>query len=363
MPAVNDIASADQSVWLDGVSPTQLRSGVIEQWRQTCPVGGLATAPTQYTRALVDDSAVRAAVTDRADEAEIDPERVFWDLAVEDLQAAADLLTDRHRETDGADGFVALELPAQPADDSSTLVARAAELVERVGRPNLMVSVAGTREGIRAVEELTARGVSTNVCQLFGVSQTEAAREAYLDGLERRHQAEQPLGGVASVATVSITSLDAIGNDMLPDANRNELSLAVARLAYERWQMAHTVNRRWAKLRRAGARPQRLAWAASQPHDPALGTTFYPERLIAPETVLAVPAETLDAVSQLDKILQPRLDRRDVGKAVHVSSVAAEHAAEPDSLAGDLQSEQVARSAHSFDELLSTIQKVARSKR
>lgn len=363
MPTVNDIASAVQSVWLDGVSPDQLRTGQIADRQRSAPVGGLATTPGAYAAALADDSTLRAAVTERAAQAEMDPEGVFWELAVDDLQTAADLLADHHRSTGGADGFVSLELPSNLAQDGDALVARATELVDRVGRPNLMVMLPGTAEGMRAATELTARGISTNVSQLFSVGQTEAARGAYLDGLERRHEARQALGQVASVATVAVAPLDARGNDVLPHDNRNELSLAVARLAYERWLMAHTIDRRWTQLRRAGARPQRLAWAVSPTADPELGTTFYPERLVAPDTVLAVPAETLDAVQELDEVRLPRLDRRDVGKAVHVSTVATEHQIEPERLGHDLQSEQVARSADSFDALLATIRQVGRSGR
>ena len=359
MPTANDIASAVQSVWLDGVSPSELRSGRIEQRQRAAPVAGLATSPGAYASALTADASLRSAVSERAEVAGTDPERVFWELAVDDLRAGADLLAERHRTSGGADGYVALELPATLAHDDQGLVARAVDLVERVERPNLMVSVPATAEGIRATAQLTTRGVSTNVRPLFSVGQAEAAREAYLDGLERRHEARQPLDGVASVATVEVAPLDRRGNEVLPEENRNELSVAVARLAYERWLMTHTIDRRWSRLRRAGAHPQRLAWAAGQPLDGAPGATFYPERLVAPDTVLAVTAETLDAVNQLDQVLLPRLDRRDVGKAVHVSAVAAEHEADPEALARRLQSEELARSARSFDDLLATIRQVA----
>lgn len=358
MEAVDQLHHAGQVVWLDDLSRDLLDSGTLEALDAE-GVGGVTADPTIYDRAIAEGSAYADAIRGSERDPAAEPEAVFWDLAVTDIANAADLLRPRFDRSKGTDGLVSLELSPDLAHDAEATVEAGHELFDRIGRPNVLIKVPGTPAGVTAVEGLTAAGVNVNVTLVFGLDQYQSVWSAYVDGLHRRMSDGAGVGSIHSVASFSLAPIDDEANDQLPGELRNELGVALARMAYDQWLMNHTIDRRWTEARRAGANQQRLLWASTSPKDENLSATHYPERLIAPDTIVTVPPETLGAMRELAVVDQPRLHQRDVGYASEVILAARNEGLDPDALATDLQDRGVAAFADSWRSLLGSIASLA----
>lgn len=341
-------ASAGQSFWLDNITRALLRDGGLRRYRDAAGVTGLTSNPTIFAHAIAKGSDYDAAI--RAAAAE-DPEAVFFDLALEDLRAAAELFDPVHARTAGVDGWVSLEVSPLLADDATATVAQAVELHRRAALRNLFIKVPGTSAGVEAIEELIFRGVPVNVTLLFSPAQYQAAAGAYLRGLERRLQAGLA-PDVASVASVFISRWDAKVADKVPAELRNRLGLAVAALTYRDYR-ALLDGARMQKLMNAGARPQRLLWASTGTKDPQASDTLYVDNLMAPLTVNTLPEKTLNAAvdhGALDAVMDA-----DAAAAHALLERFAGHGLEVDALAHTLQEEGAAAFNASWDELLDAI--------
>ncbi|MEX0657965.1 MAG: bifunctional transaldolase/phosoglucose isomerase, partial [Egibacteraceae bacterium] len=312
---------------------------------------GVTSNPTIFERAISGSSDYDAGLRDALDRGVDEPEALFWDLAVDDIRDAADVLRDVHDASDGTDGFVSLELPPRLSRDTDGSVELGVGLFARLDRPNVMIKVPGTPEGVAAIEELTARGVHVNVTLLFSLPQWQAVADAYLRGLERRAADGQDLR-VSSVASYFISRIDGLANDRLPDDLHNRLGVASAQLAYAAYHRL-LAGDRWKRLADRGARPQRLLWASTSTKDPTLPETFYVQALAAPGTVNTMPEATMRAFAksgELDGVLP-----RDGGDAATWAADAAEHGVDLDGLGQELQEAGDAAFAESFDRLLACI--------
>jgi transaldolase len=209
---------------------------------------------------------------------------------------AADVFRPVFEDTGGADGFVSFELEPRLAHDATGSVDAARALFQRTGRPNVMIKVPGTEEGVPAVEELTALGVNVNITLLFSVELYEKVALAYIRGLERRVEGGQPLDRIASVASFFVSRVDAAVDGLLPESSplRGTVAIANAKLAYHRFRRLFS-GKRWDRLAREGARVQRPLWASTGTKDPAYSDLLYVEELVGPDTVTTVPETTLNA--------------------------------------------------------------------
>jgi len=351
MGALQDLAAAGQSVWYDNIRRNLLDSGELASYLDRYAVTGVTSNPTIFEQAIAGggdyDQAIAAAVGEGKD----DPETVFWDLAVADIQAAADLLAPIHDQTRGHDGFVSLELPPRLAHDTDGSIQMALELARRVDRPNLMVKVPGTPAGMGAIEELIARGINVNVTLLFSLSQWSDTAEAYLRGLERRHEAGQDLG-VASVASFFVSRIDAAANTELPEELHNRLAVANAQLAYGAYRDLLDTDR-WQRLAAAGAQPQRLLWASTSAKDPRLDDGHYVQALAADGTVNTMPEHTMLAFDR-DGKLNGALGR-DTAEAQALAAAASDAGVGLEPLGRRLQKEGDESFAASFDNLLQCV--------
>ena len=253
-------------------------------------------------------------------------EALFFELALEDLQQAADLFRPIHDQTNGVDGWVSLEVSPLLAHDTAGTLAAAKELHARAGRPNLFIKIPGTKEGIPAIEEAIFAGVPINVTLLFSRAQYIAAAEAYLRGIERRISAglNPDVGSVASLfvsrwdvavrakAPAALRAqLDAaIARNPFPDRPlaaeaglRDQLGIAVAGQTYETYR-ALVDSPRWQRIVNAGARRQRLLWASTGTKDPEASDVLYIHALAAPFTVNTIPEATLKALADHGEIGQ-----------------------------------------------------------
>jgi transaldolase len=284
-----------QSLWLDNITRELLTSGTLSRYIRDLGVKGLTSNPTIFDHAIRQGSAYDAAIRQQL-AAGRSGERLFFELALQDLIAAADLFRELHQQTSGVDGWVSLEVSPLLAHDAQTTLAEARELHARAQRPNLYIKIPGTPEGLPAIEEAIFAGVPINVTLLFSPAQYLAAAEAYLRGIERRIAAGlNP--NVSSVASVFISRWDVAVADRVSRRLRNRLGLAMGRGAYHAYAgLLQSI--RWRRAFNAGARPQRLLFASTGTKDPKASDILYVQGLNAPLTVNTMPESTLKAFAE-----------------------------------------------------------------
>jgi transaldolase len=358
MTGIDDVRDAGQSIWQDDIQRSLLDNGELERRRDELAVTGITANPTIFERAISEHDDYDAAIVEQGRRAVDSPVDVFWDLAVDDIQRAADVLASVHDRTAGVDGFVSLELAPDLAYDAQGSIAAATELFGRLDRPNVMIKVPGTAPGVVAIEELTARGVNVNVTLLFGVAQWSGVWEAFVRGLQRRRDDGEDLA-VASVASFFLSRIDALVADSLPGDEQNQLALATAKLVHDEWSR-RIDEPRWRELADAGARPQRLLWASTSPKDPELPPTYYVERLVVPDSVDTMSEDVIEALAALDHVEEPLLSATSSHDARQVMARAAAHGIDPEQVAEQLQKDGVLAFSKSFDDLARCIEHKAR---
>jgi transaldolase len=296
MNRLQQLHDAGVSIWLDTLSRDLLDSGGFAELVADCAVTGATSNPTIFAKAITGsddyDDQLRAAVASGVR----DPQELFFELALDDVRDAADVLRPAYDASDGRDGFVSFECTPDLADDTAATIAQALELWDRLARPNVMIKVPATEAGIPAIEELTARGVNVNITLLFSVTRYEQVIDAYIAGLQRRVTDRQPVDAIASVASFFVSRVDTKADALLPADSplRGRLAIANAHVAYGRYR-ERFADERWAALAAAGARPQRPLWASTGTKDPAYSDVLYVEELIAADVVNTMPEATLRA--------------------------------------------------------------------
>ncbi|MGH2810368.1 MAG: bifunctional transaldolase/phosoglucose isomerase, partial [Actinomycetota bacterium] len=232
-----------------------------------------------------------------------EPIDIFYDLALEDIQGAADVFSSAYEASGGRDGFVSFELEPRLAHDTRGSIDKATELFEQLNRPNVMIKVPGTPEGVPAVEELTARGVNVNITLLFSVEMYEQVALAYIRGLERRLDSGESLEAVASVASFFVSRVDtAVDRRLGADSPlRGKIAVANAKVAYRRFREIFS-GPAWDRLQAAGASLQRPLWASTGTKDAAYSDVLYVETLVGPDTVNTMPQATMDAFRDHGKV-------------------------------------------------------------
>jgi transaldolase/glucose-6-phosphate isomerase len=226
----------------------------------------------------------------------LDADQIFWQLAIEDIREACDLFSTLYRETEGADGYVSLEVNPTLAHNTAGTLAQAKQLWERVARPNLMVKIPATLEGLPAIKEAIAAGININVTLIFSIERYRLVMEAYMAGLDERLAAGLPVDHVASVASFFVSRMDTKVDGLLPEGSplRGKTAIAYTKLAYEEFRNVFG-GERFARHQAAGCRFQRPLWASTSTKNPAYQDTLYVDSLIGPGTVNTVPPKTLDA--------------------------------------------------------------------
>jgi transaldolase len=296
MNRLQQLHDAGVSIWLDTLSRELLDSGGFAGLLDDRAVTGATSNPTIFAKAITGsdayDDQLRAAVASGVR----DPQELFFELALDDVAHAADLLRPAYDASAGRDGFISFECTPDLSDDTAGTIDQALTLWGRLARPNVMIKVPATEAGIGAIEELTAQGVNVNVTLLFAVERYEQVIDAYIGGLERRVAAGQPVDAIASVASFFVSRVDTKADAQLaPDSTlRGRVAIANAHRAYGRYSERFAGERWWA-MGAAGAHPQRPLWASTGTKDPAYSDVLYVEQLIAPGVVNTMPEATLRA--------------------------------------------------------------------
>lgn len=295
-----------QSIWLDYIDRQILEDGTLIGFIQEDKLAGLTSNPAIFEKAISQGEQYTGAIA-RLQRQNADREALYEQLVLSDIGQAADRFRPVYESSDGLDGYVSIEVSPLLARDTQATITEAQELWQQLDRPNIMIKVPGTKEGLPAIRQLLVDGINVNVTLLFSVGRYLEVLDAYQEALEIRRDKGLPLAGVASVASFFLSRIDvkvdaqldamiAAGGRRAESARslRGKAAIASAAFAYKRYRET-CGQARWQALHGAGARPQRLLWASTSSKDPAFSDIKYVEALIAPETVNTLPLDTLNA--------------------------------------------------------------------
>ena len=310
---LRELQKLGQSVWLDYIRRSLITSGELKRLIDEDGLQGMTSNPSIFEKAI-------GGSTDYAEfissiDPSLTPLAVYEQLAIRDIQDAADLLAPVYRESNKKDGYVSLEVSPLLANDTNGTLTEAKRLWKEVNRPNVMIKVPATEAGIPAIRELISEGVNVNVTLLFSQQTYERVADAYIAGLESLASRGGDISGVASVASFFISridsDIDAIVSARLKETKDNtqknllnsvlgKVAISNGKLTYERYQQIFSGSR-WEKLKAKGAKPQRVLWASTSTKNPKYPDTLYVEELIGPDTVNTIPPATFDAFREHGK--------------------------------------------------------------
>ena len=347
------LAAAGTSPWLDNIRRGWLKSG---EFRKMVDDGivGVTSNPTIFQKAIAGssdyDDAIRALCGSGMSAAD-----VFFQLAIEDVQEAADQIRGVYDSTAHLDGYVSFELPPGIANDSAKSIAGAPEFWGRIDRPNIFIKIPGTAEGCPAIEESIFAGINVNVTLLFSLAAYDAIHQSFIRGLERRVQAGLPVDDVHSVASFFVSRVDTAVDDQLPEGSplRGRAAVANAKLAYQHF-LATVAGDRWQALAAKGAKVQRPLWASTGTKNAAYSDVLYVDSLIGPDTVNTMPEATIAAFADHGTVARTVDADVDAAKA-ELDAIAAA-GVDLDAVTKQLELDGVKSFSASFDSLLATIQ-------
>ncbi|BAV33695.1 transaldolase [Sulfuricaulis limicola] len=356
------LKSLGQSVWLDYIERGMLVSGKLTHMIERDGLAGITSNPSIFEKAITGHEDYEADIARLARHARSAME-IYEPIVLADIGHAADLFLPVYEQTRGRDGFVSIEVSPHLASDTDKTVKEAVRLWEKLHRPNIMIKVPGTAQGLPAVRRLIAQGINVNVTLLFGLSRYREVLQAWLSGLEDRAQAGLSLDSVDSVASFFLSRIDVLVDQRLdalaesgdkPAASlRGTAAIACARLAYRIYGEMHS-SERWQRLAARGAHTQRLLWASTSAKDPAYSPVKYVEPLIGPETVNTLPPETLDAYRRQGDPAA-RLEQ-DLPQADVTVARLAQLGIDLEAVARQLEEEGVKKFVAPFDKLLASLE-------
>jgi transaldolase len=356
MSKLHDLFEAGQSVWYDFIRRDMLENGELDALVAN-GVRGLTSNPTIFQKAIAGstqyDDQISTMVTADPD---VDPTHLFEEIAIRDIQGAADALGEVYADSGGRDGFVSLEVSPHLANDTAGTIADARRLWNEVDRPNLMIKVPATPAGIPAIEELIAANINVNATLMFSLEDYENVAQAYLRGLDRAQHPDR----VASVASFFVSRVDTKTDAALEKvgtpsamARRGRTAVANAKLAYQRYQQLFEGDA-FAALAARGGRPQRALWASTSTKNPEYLDVLYVDNLIGPNTVNTMPPQTVDDFID-HGVIDPNALTDGIDDAIEQIDALGDLGIDFDEITATLQTEGVVSFADSFDDLLATL--------
>jgi len=353
------LSEAGVSVWLDDISRERLQTGNLQQLIDECSVVGVTSNPTIFASAVASGEAYADQVRDLRLRG-VSLEEAVRAITTYDIRWAADLLRPVYDRTGRVDGRVSIEVDPRLAHECERTVAEARALWWLVDRPNTLIKIPATMDGLPAIVDATAEGISVNVTLIFGLDRYDAVMDAYLQGLERARDAGLDLSRIHSVASFFVSRvdsevdrrLDEIGTDEAK-ALRSKAAIANARVAHERYRLV-IESQRWQRLRDAGANPQRPLWASTSVKDPKLPDTMYVTELVTADTVNTMPEATLRATADHGEIRGDTVTTQ-YADAHDVLDALAKVGIDYDDVIATLEREGVEKFEKSWQELLETV--------
>ena len=296
-----------QSYWIDNLTRKMITSGELERRIKNEGLRGVTSNPSIFHKAITGSHDYDEQISEVVQK-QWPLDKIYEELVTTDVRNACDILRPVYDGTDGADGFVSLEVSPHLAHDAEASVDEARRLWHKVARPNLLIKIPGTTEGIPAIEELLVEGINVNITLLFSVERYQAVAEAYMRALEHRAQTGRPVNHIASVASFFLSRIDTLVDELLghrigprsslrepnPERLLGNAAVANAKLAYFQFKQ-NIQSDRWKALQQIGARPQRMLWASTSTKNPRYSDVMYIEPLIGANTINTMPNQTIDA--------------------------------------------------------------------
>ncbi len=354
---LHQLSDEGQSVWIDFLSRSFVREGDLEGLVEQGVVG-VTSNPTIFQGAMAEGHAYDDQMREVLASGETEPKEIFLQLARDDIRGACDLLRRVWDDGEGRDGWVSLEVDPNLAHDTQGTIDEARRLHALVDRPNLLIKVPATPEGLPAIEEVIAGGIPVNVTLIFSLDRHRAVAEAYVRGVQRFVDGGGDPAGLASVASFFVSRVDTEADKRLDEAGgpeelKGKLAIANAKLAYEAYLDVFS-GEQWEALAGRGATPQRCLWASTSTKNPEFRDVIYVEELVGPDTVNTMPRETVEAVLDHGKISRT-LDQ-DVEGAHETLRRFAEAGVDYDDVVNTLEREGVEKFAKSFRDLFSDLE-------
>jgi transaldolase len=356
MTPLKQLAEHGQSVWIDYLSRKFVHDGDLAGLVRDGVVG-VTSNPTIFQGAIAEGDAYDDQIRELS-ASESDPKEIFLALARDDIRDACDVLRPVWDEGDGKDGWVSLEVDPNLAHDTDATIAEAKRLHALVEKPNLLIKIPATPEGLPAIEQTIAAGIPVNVTLIFSLDRHREVAEAYVRGLERLVQSGGDPSTIASVASFFVSRVDTEADRRLDEAGGHDelkgtLAIANAKLAYETYEQVFS-GPQWEALAAKGATPQRCLWASTSTKNPEYRDVIYVEELIGPDTVNTMPRETVEAFQDHGEV-ERKLDR-DVDGARAVLQAFADAGIDYEDVVATLEREGVEKFAKSFRELFADLE-------
>ncbi|MBA3844253.1 MAG: bifunctional transaldolase/phosoglucose isomerase [Actinobacteria bacterium] len=360
---IGEIVALGQSVWFDNIRRGLLSSGEFERMVREDGLSGVTSNPSIFEKAIVGSSDYDETLSEEraisvVDGRVLDPKSVYEGLAIADLRQAADILRPVYEETDAGDGYVSMEVAPDLAHDTNGTVAEAQRLWATVDRPNLMIKVPATEEGIPAIRQLIRGGINVNITLLFSTAVYEQVVAAYLAGLEDRLADGGKLAHVASVASFFISRIDSAIDPRVSARLQGKVGIASAKLAYASFAELFD-GERWQALEAGGAQAQRLLWASTSTKNPAYSDVLYVESLIGPETVDTIYPATYEAFKDHGKA-RPTLGEG-LPEALALLEELAKEGVDLEEVTGGLLREGVEKFIEAQGKLLASVEQSLRA--
>ena len=374
------LARQGQSIWMDTISRAMLTSGELRRLAWYDRVAGVTSNPTIFEKAMGHEPDYEAPARALAEQGK-NAEEIYWALAIEDIQGAADVLRSVYGLTDGCDGYVSLECAPAVANDTQATIAQTADLFTRVNRPNCMIKIPATPEGVPAIEESIAAGINVNITLMFSVELYEQVARAYIKGLERffsgresrklhHHDSRRP--APMSVASFFVSRVDTLVDKLLSEkissngtsdqyeALSGTAAIANARLAYAHFKEIFA-GPQWNALAAKGAQVQRPLWASTSTKNPRYRDVRYVEELVGPDTINTMPPATLEAIKDHGRISRTVDTDAAISSARQTMQDLKAAGIDMDAVTLQLQHEGVKSFAESYDQLLQALEARRRS--
>lgn len=358
--------SLGQSIWLDYISRDMLgKDGELERLVKEDALTGVTSNPAIFEKAISKGGIYDEAIRKYASEGR-SVQEAYEIITIGDIQAAADILKAVYRDTKGGNGFVSLEVSPHLAYDTQGTISEARELWAKLDRPNVMIKVPATLEGLPAIKILISEGINVNVTLLFSANRYREVAEAFISGLEDRLEKGEDISGVASVASFFLSRIDLMLDPMLDKIAstsgqyaeiardiKGRTAIDSAKIAYNIFRELYSQDR-WKRLESRGARPQRLLWASTSTKNPEYSDIMYVEALIGPNTVNTLPPETLAAYR--DHGSPAQLLEMDEELCESDMKMLSEMGIDLEAITQQLEKEGVQKFIAPYDKLLSTLE-------
>ena len=361
---LQEVHKFDQSIWLDFIRRGILVSGEMQKLISDDGIRGMTSNPSIFEKAIVDSKDYQEAIESLAHKG-LKPEQVYERLIIDDIRHAADLFRPLYDESNGGDGYVSIEVNPHLAHETEKTIEEARHLWKTVGRPNIMIKIPGTKEGLPAIRQAISEGINVNVTLLFGLDRYREVADAYLSGLEDRMKSGKSVRNIASVASFFLSRIDVLVDPMLEDIMKGsddkaklasrmhgQTAIASARIAYQIFKEIYS-DGRFSKIREAGGTKQRLLWASTSTKNPDYSDVKYVEALIGPETVNTIPMETVEAFRDHGKAA-PRLEN-DVELAREILDKLSDVGIDIKDVTQQLEDEGVDKFNKPYDKLIHTL--------